>query len=126
LENNTNFFGIINYEKEAKNFRAQDLGEENLGVSPFKKGATTMIFKKNSPECIELLYVYNPNKQSMDNILHYLFNNLIFDILFVDDIGNNSHLIKEFSNLFKIAYPVYHYILGLNEKIKKENFFYYF
>jgi len=114
LENNPNFFGVINYNKEAKNF-----GAENLGV-------TTMIFKQNSPECIELLYIYNPEKQSMDNIMHYLYNNFKFDILFVDDIGNNSHLIKEYPKLFKIAYPVYHYILGLKEKIEKENFFYYF
>lgn len=85
-----------------------------------------MIFKQNSPECIELLYIYNPEKESMGNIMHYLYNNFTFDIFFVDDIGNNSYLIKEYANLFKIAYPVYHYILGLKEKIEKENFFYYF
>jgi hypothetical protein len=44
----------------------------------------------------------------------------------VDDIGNNSHLIKAYPESFKIAYPVYHYILGFKDKISKENFFYYF
>ena len=101
-------------------------GAENLGVSPFFKGATTMIFKRNSPESIELLYIYNPNKQNIHNIIGYLYNNYSFDILFVDDIGNNSELIKEFPNSFKLTYPVYHYILGLKEKIEKHNFFYYF
>jgi hypothetical protein len=115
-ENNANFFGITHFFKV----------DENLEVIPFKKGTTTMIFKRNSSECMELLYINNPEKESMITIVNYLFNNLIFDILFVDDIGNNSHLIKEFPNLFKIAYPVYHYILGLKEKIEKENFFYYF
>jgi len=100
----------------------------NFGVIPFFKETkkTTMIFKRNSPESIELLYIYNPIKESIYCIMQYLFNNYIFDILFVDDIGNNSHLLEAYPNLFKIAYPVYHYILGLKEKIPKENFFYYF
>jgi hypothetical protein len=100
-----------------------------LGVSPFFKGAgadTTMIFKRNSPESIELLYIYKPNKQNIHNIIEHLYNNYSFDILFVDDIGNNSELIKEFPDSFKLSYPVYHYILGLKEKIEKQNFFYYF
>jgi hypothetical protein len=117
-------------------FGAENLGvspffkgaSENLGVSPFKKGAgaTTMIFKRNSPESIELLYIYKPNKQNIHNIIGYIYNNYSFDILFVDDIGNNPELIKEFPDLFKLGYPVYHYILGLKEKIEKQNFFYYF
>jgi len=100
----------------------------NFGVIPFFKETrkTTMIFKRNSPESIELLYIYNPIKESIYSIMQYLFNNYTFDILFVDDIGNNSHLLKAYPKLFKIAYPVYHYILGLKEKIPKENFFYYF
>ena len=105
----------------------------NLGICPFKKGAlagteasTTMIFKCNSPDSIELLYIYKPLKKNMQNIIEYLQRNYSFKILFVDDIGNNSQLIKEFPELFKIAYPVYHYILGLKDKIAKENFFYYF
>jgi hypothetical protein len=120
----------------------------NLGVSPFFKGAggspffrgagagagaeagagaaTTMIFKRNSPESIELLYIDNPNQQNIRNIVEYLYNNYSFKILMVDDIGNNSHLIKAYPESFKIAYPVYHYILGLKDKISKENFFYYF
>jgi hypothetical protein len=104
----------------------------NLGVCPFFKGAgagaasTTMIFKRNSPESIELLYIYNPNKQNIQNIIEYLENNHPFKILLVDDIGNNSHLIQAYPESFKIAYPVYHYILGFKDKIKKENFFYYF
>ena len=112
---------------EDKYFGFEYFGAENLGVSPFFKGAaTTMIFKRNSPESIELLYIYNPNKQNIHNIIGYLYNNYSFDILFVDDIGNNSELIKEFPDSFKLAYPVYHYILGLKEKIEKHNFFYYF
>jgi hypothetical protein len=100
----------------------------NFGISPFFKetGKTTMIFKRNSSESIELLYIYNPIKESIYSIMQYLFNNYTFDILFVDDIGNNSHLLEAYPNLFKIAYPVYHYILGLKEKIQKKNFFYYF
>jgi hypothetical protein len=104
---------------------------DNLGVSPFFKGAfkgaaTGMIFKRNSPESIELLYIYKPNQKNIINIIEHLFNNYLFDVLFVDDIGNNNHLINAFPNSFKVAYPVYHYILGLKEKISKENFFYYF
>jgi hypothetical protein len=101
---------------------------KNLGVIPFfkKDKATTIIFKRNSPESIELLYIHNPKKECIHNIMQYLYNNYTFDIFFVDDIGNNSHLIKAYPNLFKIAYPVYHYILGLKDKISKENFFYYF
>ena len=110
----------------------------NLGVCPFFKGAggspffkgagaaTTMIFKRNSPESIELLYIDNPNQQNIRNIVEYLYNNYSFKILMVDDIGNNSHLIKAYPESFKIAYPVYHYILGFKDKIAKENFFYYF
>ena len=102
--------------------------ENNFGITPLFKEIekTIMIFKRNSPESIELLYINNPNKESICNIIEYLFNNYKFDILFVDDIGNNSHLLKIYPKLFKIAYPVYHYILGLKEKIKKENLFYYF
>ena len=85
-----------------------------------------MIFKRNSPESIELLYIYKPNQKNIINIIEHLFNNYLFDVLFVDDIGNNNHLINAFPNSFKVAYPVYHYILGLKEKISKENFFYYF
>jgi hypothetical protein len=103
---------------------------KGAGVSPFFKGAgaaaTTMIFKRNSPESIELLYIDNPNQQNIRNIVEYLYNNYSFKILMVDDIGNNSHLIKAYPESFKIAYPVYHYILGLKDKIAKENFFYYF
>jgi hypothetical protein len=101
-------------------------------VCPFFKGAgagaaeTTMIFKRNSPESIELLYIDNPNQKNIRNIVEYLYNNYSFKILMVDDIGNNPHLIKEYPESFKIAYPVYHYILGLKDKIDKENFFYYF
>ena len=110
--------------------------DNNLGVCPFKKGAgvspffkgaaTTMTFKRNSPESIELLYIDNPNQQNIRNIVEYLYNNYSFKILMVDDIGNNSHLIKAYPESFKIAYPVYHYILGFKDKIAKENFFYYF
>ncbi len=105
-------------------------------VCPFFKGAgagagagaaeTTMIFKRNSPESIELLYIDNPNQKNIRNIVEYLYNNYSFKILMVDDIGNNLHLIKAYPESFKIAYPVYHYILGLKDKIDKENFFYYF
>jgi hypothetical protein len=112
----------------------------NLGVCPFFKGAggspffkgagagaaTTMIFKRNSPESIELLYIDNPNQQNIRNIVEYLYNNYSFKILMVDDIGNNHHLIKAYPESFKIAYPVYHYILGFKDKISKENLFYYF
>ena len=102
--------------------------DNNLGVSPFFKGAaaTTMTFKRNSPESIELLYIDNPNQQNIRNIVEYLYNNYSFKILMVDDIGNNSYLIKAYPESFKIAYPVYHYILGFKDKIAKENFFYYF
>ena len=110
--------------------------DNNLGVCPFKKGAgvspffkgaaTTMTFKRNSPESIELLYIDNPNQQNIRNIVEYLYNNYSFKILMVDDIGNNRHLIKTYPESFKIAYPVYHYILGFKDKIEKENFFYYF
>jgi len=102
--------------------------DNNLGVSPFFKGAgaTTMIFKRNSLESIELLYIYNPNQQNIHNIVEYLYNNYSFKILMVDNIGNNTHLIKAYPDSFKIAYPVYHYILGLKDKISKENLFYYF
>ena len=104
---------------------------KGAGGSPFFKGAgagaaTTMTFKRNSPESIELLYIDNPTQQNIRNIVEYLYNNYSFKILMVDDIGNNPHLIKAYPKSFKIAYPVYHYILGLKDKIAKENFFYYF
>jgi hypothetical protein len=108
----------------------------NLGVCPFFKGAggspffkgadTIMTFKRNSPESIELLHIDNPNKENIQNIIEYLYNNYSFKILMVDDIGNNHHLIKVYPESFKVAYPVYHYILGLKDKIAKENLFYYF
>jgi hypothetical protein len=114
LQNKDNNLGVCPFFKGA-------------GVSPFFKGAaTTMIFKRNSPESIELLYIDNPNQQNIRNIVEYLYNNYSFKILMVDDIGNNPHLIKAYPESFKIAYPVYHYILGLKDKIAKENFFYYF
>ena len=117
LQNNDNNLGVTNNKLFVR-------------VCPFKKGAgaaaTTMIFKRNSPESIELLYIDNPNQQNIQNIVEYLYNNYSFKIFMVDDIGNNAHLIKAFPESFKIAYPVYHYILGLKDKIAKENFFYYF
>jgi hypothetical protein len=101
--------------------------DHNFGISPFFKDTKTiMILKKNSLKSIELLYIQNPIKECINNIMSYIYKNYIFDIFFVDDVGNNSYLINIYPNLFKIAYPVYHYILGLEEKIAKENFFYYF
>jgi len=130
---------VYNFYKETDNlgicqfFKADgswENGEENFGVCPFFKeefiNQTIMIFKRNSPDSIELLYIYKPIKQNIQNIIEYLQNNYSYKILLVDDIGNNSHLIKAYPELFKIAYPVYHYILGFKEKIAKENFFYYF
>ncbi len=112
-----------------KNIEYSQNKKENLMVCPFFKESTEetiMIFKRNSTDSIELLYIYNPNQKNIQNIVEYLYNNYSFKILMVDDIGNNYHLIKTYPNLFKIAYPVYHYILGLKDKISKENFFYYF
>jgi len=151
LQNNDNNLGI-NFFKGADNLGITNnklfvsvcpfkKGADNLGVTnnklfvsvcPFFKGAgagareTIMVFKRNSPESLELLYIYNPNQQNIHNIVEYLYNNYSFKILMVDDIGNNMHLIKTYPELFKIAYPAYHYILGLKDKIPKENLFYYF
>jgi hypothetical protein len=133
-ENNDQFFKYKNskdiiilscpLDKDIKELQNKDA---NLGICSFFKEATTiMIFKRNSLESIELLYIENPNKDNIRKIIEYLYNNYSFKILMVDDIGNNCHLIKTFPELFKIAYPVYHYILGLKDKIAKENFFYYF
>ena len=120
--------GVSPFKKGTENLGVSPFkkGTENLGVSPFFKGATTMIFKRNSPESIELLYIYKPNKKNIYSIIGYLHKNYSFDFIFVDDIGNNSEVIKVFPESFKLAYPVYHYILGLKEKIEKQNFFYYF
>jgi hypothetical protein len=115
------------WDKSNNNFGVSSfLKVDNLEVKNFQKRSTTMILKKNSTNSIELLYIYKPKKINIDKIMNYLFNNYKFDIFFVDDIGNNSILIKQYPKLFKIAYPVYHYILGLKDEIKKENFFYYF
>lgn len=105
--------------------------QNNLGVFSFfrgqgKKAETAMIFKRNSTDSIELLHINNPDQKNIHNIIEYLYNNYSFKILMVDDIGNNSHLINAYPESFKIAYPVYHYILGLKDKIEKENLFYYF
>ena len=126
--NNKLFVRVCPFFKGADNLGACPFfkGADNLGACPFFKGATIMIFKRNSPESIELLYIYNPNQKNICDIVEYLYNNYSFKILMVDDIGNNSHLIQVYPESFKIAYPVYHYILGLKEKIAKENFFYYF
>ena len=124
----TENLGVSPFKKGAKNLGVSPFkkGAKNLGVSPFFKGATTMIFKRNSPESIELLYIYKPNKKNIYSIIGYLHKNYSFDFIFVDDIGNNSEVIKVFPESFKLAYPVYHYILGLKEIIEKQNFFYYF
>jgi hypothetical protein len=113
------------FDKDIKDLKNKN---DNLGISHFFKGVaeTTMILKRNSPESIELLYIENPNEQNIRKIVEYLYNNYSFKILMVDDIGNNAHLIKAFPESFKIAYPVYHYIIGFKDKIDKENFFYYF
>lgn len=133
LQNTGNIIIISCQFENKEEIKADNWENEanNLGVSPFKKGdmaktATIMIFKRNSPDSIELLYISKPNKNNIHNIIEYLQHNYSFKILFVDDIGNNVHLIKAFPKSFKIAYPVYHYILGLKDKIAKENFFYYF
>ena len=126
-DNEANNLGVTNKVSPFFKGAGAGAGADNLGVSPFFKGAaTTMIFKRNSPESIELLYIDKPNQKNIRNIVEYLQNNYSFKILMVDDIGNNSHLINAYPELFKIAYPVYHYILGLKDKIAKENFFYYF
>ena len=85
-----------------------------------------MNFKINSPDYIELLYIFYPEKQNIQNIIEYLQNNYSFKILITDDIGNNSHLIKTYDKLFQNGYPVYHYILGLTEKLDKEKYYYYY
>ena len=108
--------------EETDNFGVYNLFKEEGELSK----STIIIFKRNSPESIELLYIYKPDQKNICNIIEYLYNNYSFKILMVDDIGNNSHVIKTYPKLFKIAYTVYHYILGYKDKIAKENFFYYF
>jgi len=107
-----------------------ELNESILCSNQFRitlqSNKTVMNFKINPPDYIELLYIFYPEKQSIQNIIEYLQNNYSFKILITDDIGNNSHLIQTCNKLFKIAYPVYHYILGLTEKLDKEKYYYYY
>jgi hypothetical protein len=107
-----------------------ELNESILCSNQFRitlqSNKTVMNFKINSPDNIELLYIFYPKKQDIKNIIEYLQNNYSFKLLITDDIGNNSHLIQTYDKLFKNAYPVYHYIIGLTEKLDKEKYYYYY
>ena len=119
---NNNYFGV---NPSSKEFVRSIIINDKFRIT-LQSNKTIMNFKRNSVESIELLYIYNPEKQDIMNIIEYLQNNYSFKIILTDDIGNNHHLIKAYPESFKIAYPVYHYILGFKEKISKEDFFYYF
>jgi hypothetical protein len=87
---------------------------------------TIMNFKINSSKNIELLYLFYPNKQNIINIIEYIKFNYNFKHLMVDNIGNNWHIIKIYKKYFNYCYDVYHYILGMPDKICKEKFYYYY
>ena len=91
-----------------------------------KCNKTIMNFKINSLENIELLYLFYPNKQNIINIIEYIKFNYNFKRLMVDNIGNNWHIIKIYKKYFNYCYDVYHYILGMSDKICKEKFYYYY
>jgi hypothetical protein len=118
----------INYQP--KFILIGELNESILCSNQFRitlqSNKTIMNFKINSPDNIELLYIFYPENQNIQNIIEYLQNNYSFKILITDDIGNNSHLIQTYDKSFKIAYPVYHYILGLTEKLDKKKYYYYY
>ena len=128
---NPNFYNYnpsINYQP---NFTLIGKLNENILCSnqfriTLQSNQTVMNFKIISPDNIELLYIFYPEKQNIQNIIEYLQNNYSFKILITDDIGNNSHLIQTYNESFKIAYPVYHYILGFTEKLDKEKYYYYY
>lgn len=85
---------------------------------------TIINFKINSEHNYELLYVLYGELENIEYIVSYLFDNYELGVLMVDDIGGNG-IMRDIGGI-KYNYEVYHYILGMKERLKKEEFYYYY
>jgi len=88
----------------------------------------------NSPQNLELLYIiFLEYLQSEEEVAHliekatsFINNNFNFNKLFVDGVGMNLLYIRVMSKYLENLHPTYHYILGMEEKLKIERYYYYF
>ena len=84
-----------------------------------QSGETVAILKRHSDKNLELLYIFWPEKKSVKNIIAYC-KKYKTEYLSLDNIGDNSLLTNWFP--FSANYDSYHYILGYNDSITKEQF----
>lgn len=82
----------------------------------------------NSKDYLEIMYVLclEENDELVRDGIRYINNELNFRNLLIDSIGYNKRVIEIMGNYFSTHHITYHYMLGVNEKIKEEEMYYYF
>jgi hypothetical protein len=80
--------------------------------------------KRTGEMHLEVMYVLNACVKNLESIFGYITMHYEFKYLVLDDIGDNG-LCVDILNMKK-NYDVYHYMLGMDMKLKKGEFYYYF
>ncbi len=105
---------------------ANILVNDDENITLFIDSKLIMNFKRHSRDHIELLYIFELDKINIIEYckmgLQYMKENEVFDRITVDSIGFNIRIIE----LFEKTHITYHYILGLEEKLDANDFYYYF
>ena len=73
---------------------------------------------------MEVMYILNGDDKNLGVIFGYIKMHYRFKYLVLDDIGDNG-LCVDLLNMKK-NYDVYHYMLGMDMRLKKKEFYYYF
>ncbi len=122
LKNNFKFYPVLDNNSNLKNILRID--DERLTFIIDNK----VIFncKYNSTDNLEILYVFSKDDDLIIEGLKYIMNNCKFKYLLIDDIGYNSKVIEKYSDILSKKHITYHYILGIDEKLKKDDIYYYF
>jgi hypothetical protein len=105
---------------------ANTLVNDDQNITLFVDSKLIMNFKRHSRDHIELLYIFDIDKIDIIEYckmgLQYMKENESFDRITVDSIGFNTKIVE----LFEKTHITYHYILGLEEKLDANDFYYYF
>lgn len=83
-------------------------------------------FRYISDNNLELLYsiFLEEDEEMLKYGISYLCKKYNFEYLLIEDIGDNGKVIKYMGNFFELNHRTYHYVLGSEEKLSKEQVIY--
>ena len=124
FKNNFKFFPVISENSNLGNILKNN--DERITLIIDKK--LIMNLKYNSKDYLELLYIIDlgDGEKLMEEGIKYINREIDFKYLMIDNIGMNYKLVKEMGEYFIKKHKTYHYILSMDEKLKKEEIYYYF